>query len=175
MSVVRSGSSQSNSRARQLRLPLLLLTGLLSMGSGMGNPGCGTESGPGCEDGCYVEGTWDLTYPDTSPLPVECALGLPTGPLTITRAASSLIATADDRILKGQFTGRGDTTFYLWGRMETGSTLADSYSFTFDGELSQSPQSKQEPLTWKGTYSLYDSTSGNEGCKVERAFTATRR
>jgi hypothetical protein len=161
---------------KYLRLPLLLLTGLVAMGSGGGNPGCGGKSNSGypCDEGCFLAGTWELTYADTSPLPQECldaGLALPQGPLVISNGVGTYITgTASGQPLSGHY--HGDTSLSLTGNLHSAS-LSLWYAIAFNGDFSKTPERSDEPLTWTGTVHIAPPGSADP-CRVQRAFTATR-
>lgn len=159
------------------RVPLLLLTGLLTMGSGGGNPGCGGGARP-CEDNdCFVEGTWSFTFTDTRPLPPECArtgAALPSGPMELTRAESAVTGTVGDLVVTGGYSGGSNTAFFLSGDQRTGTVGASRIVYSYSGNLSTSPKSVQEPVTWTGRLFIYRESTPEGACDVTREFTATR-
>ena len=176
MNDVRTRGSVSRSRVKYLRLPLLLLTGVLSMGSGMGNPGCGGgDSEPACVDDCFIEGTWDISYAYPSQLPRECleaGVVLPTGPLEITRTHANITATVGDLVIDGVYSGGGFDNLSLSGLQDAGSA-PHRHRFRYSGTLSPLPSSKDKPLSWVGTFNI--SPFDSEGpCVAELGFTATR-
>ena len=179
MDDVRTGGSAARSTARYLRLPLLLLTGLFTMGSGMGNPGCGGDD-PGaleCKDDCYVEGTWELRYAYPSRLPAECledGVVLPTGPLKIVRIEESVLASVGDLTLSGSYLGRQiDSSLQLSGSKSV-SPGSPQYDFVYRGDLSAEPESPDTPLTWKGTLHVYPLSDPTGRCDTTLDFTAIR-
>lgn len=178
MNDVRTGTTASRGTLKYFRLPLLLVTGLMTLGSGMGNPGCGTgDSGPACDDGCYVEGTWRMTYADTSPLPPGCLaedVVTPPESVTLNRFSSDLMGHAGDLVLRGSYYGRGNLNLYVWADRQGNSGTAPEHRYYIDGELSKKAERPGEPLTWTGTFKVLPETGGGGTCLVERAFTATR-
>ena len=159
------------------RVPLLLVTGLLTMGSGGGNPGCSGSYEP-CEDNdCFVEGTWRFTFTDTSPLPQECSktgAALPTGPMEVTRAESAVTGTVGDLVVTGAYSGGSFTDLPLSGDQRVGVVGASRIVYSYSGSLSTSPKSVQESVTWTGRLSIYRERTPEGACDVTREFTATR-
>jgi hypothetical protein len=169
-----------------LRLPLLVLAGVLCMGSGLGNPGCGSGSSgdsnqPACKGKCAVEGTYQLTFEDTSPLAPGCqelGLSLPTGPLVISRDDAELSTRLNGLEVTGNYFGtdhpetklRGDGT----ARTPSGATVP--ITVLIEATFEPQPDDTTQPSVLKGLYEVYrtDKEYDVTPCKGFRAFTATR-
>lgn len=163
-----------------LRIPVLVSVGLMTMGSGMGNPGC--NSGPSeCEDGCAIAGTYQLQFTDSSPPSEDCeawGLGLPTGPLVLAFDVNPTVTTTlNDVELRGLYYGEYNLSFSLYGNR----SLSDSqgfYSVSIDARmLAPAPHKASAPATIEGEYELKlepYGDAGTPGCLIRRSFTATR-
>lgn len=185
MNDVSSGGGGLRSTVRYVRLPLVVLTALLTMGSGWGNPGC---SGGGdeelendCLKGCEIQGTYQLTFEDSRPLGPECdaaGLSLPSGPLVLTRDSKhdgTITTTVGGVTLEGSYWGFPNRSLLLEATAEKPGPEGRTISFTlrFRGDFAQGPERASEPATYSGTFTLEQWTEGPR-CVVERAFTATR-
>lgn len=183
MNDVSSGSGALRSTVRSVRLPLVVLTALLTMGSGWGNPGCGSGGEDveyDCLEGCEIQGTYQLTYEDTSPLGPDCdkiSAALPPGPLVLERDGrnDSFVTTRVAGMqLQGTYLGVPDRNLLLEGAGILGTSGA-FVRLRFDGAFPSGPQSASEPATFSGTFALeQDADSSGQRCVVTRAFTATR-
>ncbi|WP_342374568.1 hypothetical protein NVS55_24840 [Myxococcus stipitatus] len=174
-----------SSGGKYLRLPLLLVTAVLSMGSGMGNPGCGDDARPTtCERGCAVSGTYVMRFEDTSSLGPDCGTAgvtLPEGEeLVLKREGSSptVLARLEGIGLVGEYFGTGYSNLTLragvqtHGRDEPMSEL----EYELDGYFDHGPMREDEAVRFVGTFSVsrVNVPSGAPGCVVNRRFTATR-
>ncbi len=167
-----------------LRLPLLVLAGVLCMGSGLGNPGCGSGGGddsPLCTGKCAVEGIYQLTFEDTSPLAPGCqelGLSLPTGQLVISRDDSKLLTHLNGMEVTGSYYGTANTETRLQGygsaRSASGATVP--ISVVIEATFEPQPDNTTQPSVLKGLYEVYRTDQEYElaTCKGYRAFTATR-
>jgi hypothetical protein len=168
-----------------LRVPVLLAMGLVSMGSGMGNPGCGGSSGgpPSpttfCDSGCAIEGTYALQFEDGSALGDECAalnVALPTDTvLVLDKQVDALphFTTLGGARLSGHFYG-APTTLGLYG-YAPGTPEGKSVSIALEMEVpAPGPETHEEPLVFQGVYTLKTVPSNTPNCSVTRRFTATR-
>jgi hypothetical protein len=186
MNDISPGGTRHPSPIRYVRLPLLALTALLTMGSGMGNPGCSDEDlEVDCVGGCEIQGTYQLTFTDTSPLGAECdelSLSLPTGPLVLTRELEDddAIVTAElgDVSLSGSYLGIASKSLFLsgTGTKQLAGNQGVTYKLVFDGGFASDPKRASDPATFSGTFTLEQQTSDGDGalCTVQRAFSATR-
>ncbi|WP_434299460.1 hypothetical protein [Corallococcus exiguus] len=162
-----------------LRIPVLLAVGMMTMGSGLGNPGC--NSGPDeCEDGCAIAGTYQLQFTDSSPPGADCeawGLGLPTGPLVLAFDNPTVTTTVNDAELRGLYYGECSLSLNLFGTR----TLPDNqgyYSVSLEAKvLEPAPAKASAPASFEGEYELTVEPSGDAGmagCRIKRNFTATR-
>jgi hypothetical protein len=181
------GGARRSSIVRYTRLPLLALAATLSMGSGMGNPGCGDEDlEVDCVGGCEIQGTYQLTFTDTSPLGPECdelSVSLPTGPLVLTRELEDddaiVTSTLGDVELSGSYLGIASKSLFLSGTGRTALLSGNqtvTYKLVFDGSFASDPKRASDPATFSGTFTLEQQELDGDGasCTVSRAFTATR-
>jgi len=182
------GHTRRPSLVRYVRLPLLALTALLTMGSGMGNPGCNSSDEDvqvDCVNGCEIQGTYQLTFEDTAPLGPECdelSLSLPAGPLVLARPDADdgavVTATVGDVAISGTYLGFPNRNLYLdgTGTRQLSGTQSVGYKLAFDGSFSRGPERASDPVTFSGTFTLEQQNSDGDGalCTVQRAFTATR-
>ncbi|NBD08905.1 hypothetical protein [Corallococcus silvisoli] len=176
-------ASRISKAATLLRAPVLLAVGMMTMGSGMGNPGCGSgssgEPAPSvCESGCAIEGSYTLQFADTSPPGGGCeALGLklPTGPLVLTYADTRVGTTLGGADLSGFYYGEPGLELHLSGTQELTATTWSSTSIQAT-VLAPAPQTATAPSTLQGTYELQTATTeaSSPGCFIRRNFTATR-
>ncbi|MDC0709069.1 hypothetical protein POL68_11405 [Stigmatella sp. ncwal1] len=166
---------------KPLRIPLLLGLGMMTMGSGLGNPGCGSQtdsdSSPTCVSGCAIEGTYRLQFEDTSTLPADCmALGLtlPNGPLVLTFANTLVEATLEGDELSGAYYGEPGLRFSLSGSRDISEKIGSLLEMT--ASVSPAPQTATTPVTLQGTFKLttFSSESNSPGCAYTRRYTATR-
>jgi hypothetical protein len=172
----------SNSRPTRghLRLPIVALAGVLCMGSGLGNPGCdlgGDEpSGPPeCLDKCAVEGSYRLTFKDTSSLGAGCegiGLSLPAGPLVITRNEGELRSRLHDAELVGTYFGSFLPQMNLLGEatVRNAAGVSTKINIEIQGTFTTQPDTTSEPSVLTGRYVIHD----YDKCTVDRDFTATR-
>jgi hypothetical protein len=163
-------------------IPIVLFAALVTMGSGFGgssgDSGCG--DGSTCSEGCAVEGTYTLTFEHLTPFGPECAalgISLPEGPLELARDETGYVtAKVSDVPIGGAFYGDALTDLYLSGdgtSMSTdGATVPIRVMLT--GNVSETPDTAQEPLTYTGTYNVFRLDDGSPACNVTRRFTATR-
>jgi hypothetical protein len=171
------------SALRRMHIPIVLFAALVTMGSGFGGSsgdwGCG-DDGPICSERCAVEGTYALTFEDTTPLGPGCealGLSLPEGPLEIARDETGYVtAKVSDVAISGAFSGGDSTDLFLSGdgtRMSTaGATVP--ISVILNGNVSKAPGTAEEPLTYTGTYNVFKFDDVPPTCDVTRRFTATR-
>jgi hypothetical protein len=169
------------SALRWLHIPMILFVALVTMGSGFsgssGDWGCG--DGSSCSEQCAVEGTYTLTFEHTTPFGPGCeALGiaLPEGPLELARDAGYVTAKVSDVAIGGAFYGDGLTDLWLSGdgtRTSTdGATVPIRVMLT--GNVSETPKTAEEPLTYTGSYHVMRLDDGSPACNQTRRFTATR-
>jgi hypothetical protein len=171
------------SALRWLHLPMILFVALVTMGSGFGGSsgdwGCG-DSPPSCSEECAVEGTYALTFEDMSPLGPGCdalGLSLPEGPLVLARGEDGFVTTkVSDIELGGTFLGDGLTELSLSGfeRRASSDGFTVGIEVTLSGNVSKSPKTAEEPLTYTGTYEVVPYERIPPECRVTRRFTATR-
>ncbi|CAM4451648.1 hypothetical protein [Corallococcus exiguus] len=182
-----SAQRRSSKVVTYLRLPVLLATAMMTMGSGMGAGGCGSSgpSKPDCTSGCEISGTYTLTFEDTSELPEGCRrleATLPTEPMVIRHQYDSsndwFNIDIGQRWLTGFFKGNGGRKVEASGNHHT-NTFGVIHEFELEGTLDAVPETTTMPLTLTGTYRVKD--SGNSfseyedyDCDVRRAFTAVR-
>ncbi|MCP3098470.1 hypothetical protein LZ198_06215 [Myxococcus sp. K15C18031901] len=172
---------------KALRLPLVVVCAVLTMGSGMGNPGCGGgDSSPTQGRGGEIQGTYVLRFDDASSLGADCAasgVSLPQGKtLVLSRPSDGVEVTAtlegESFDLTGIYFGGGVMSLDLtgraqrWGREESPFFLR----YVFEGDFSQDPTRADEQVTFSGTFRVTheDTVEGQPRCSVERGFTATR-
>ncbi len=169
---------------RTLRLPLVAIAGVLCMGSGLGNPGCGgggdgPSEPPECIDKCAVEGRYRLTFQDTSPLGPGCAemgLALPTEPLVLTRNGVELQSTLHGVALTGSYLGSVLPQMSIQGTGTVRNAAGTGYTvdIAIHGNFTTQPDTTSEPSVITGRYVLQHFGSQDSKCDVERAVTATR-
>ncbi|RKH57204.1 hypothetical protein D7W81_31775 [Corallococcus aberystwythensis] len=167
-----------------LRIPVLLAVGMMTMGSGMGNPGCGSSSSGGgdspfvCEGGCAIAGSYTFQFADTSPVDEACqklGLGLPKGPLVLELRDIFATATLDGADLEAHYTGEPLRDLDLLGTRQLTETTA--YSLRLQSTVvAPAPRSASDGSKIEGTYELNGASSGPDGvsCRIKRNFTATR-
>jgi hypothetical protein len=165
-----------------LRIPVLLAVGLMTMGSGMGNPGCGSSSSPSsepeCEGGCAISGSYTLQLADTSPVGADCealGLGLPQGPLVVALSGTTATATLDGVNLSTPYHGEPSRRLNLAGTKALSDT--DYYTLEFVATVAApAPRSDTDPSTLEGEYKLesYAQDRTDPKCVIRRVFTATR-
>ncbi|QSQ14813.1 hypothetical protein [Myxococcus landrumensis] len=173
------------SGAKSLRLPLLMVTALMSMGSGMGNPGCGDDERPTtCERGCAVSGTYVMRFQDTTSLGPDCGMAgviLPEGEqLILNREGNSPNVTA--RLgsvgLIGEYfgTGYGFLTLRAGVQVQGREEPLSELEYTLDGYFDHGPTREDEAVKFIATFSVsrVNVPEGAPGCVVSRRFTATR-
>ncbi|RKG93676.1 hypothetical protein [Corallococcus terminator] len=175
-------SSRPSKFVPVLRIPVLLATALMTMGSGMGNPGCGSGSSsspaePTCEKGCAIAGSYQLAFDDASPLPDGCKamnVTLPRGPLELSYANTELTATLNGVDLSGYYYGAPDLTFLLGGSHDV--TDKTWYHVSLKADVSPSPETDATPVTLRGTYevSTYTSEENGPACVFRRTYKAYR-
>ncbi|WP_338261791.1 hypothetical protein [Corallococcus caeni] len=172
-------SARSSKAMTFLRVPVLLAVGMMTMGSGLGNPGC--NSGPSeCEDGCAIAGSYHLQFTDSSPPGADCealGLGLPTGPLVLAFDNPTVTTTLNDVELTGLYFGEYRLDLSLYGNQP----LPDDkgyYSVQLEARmLAPAPDKASAPASIEGEYALTvypDSDAGIPKCSIKRNFTATR-
>jgi hypothetical protein len=165
---------------RPVSLSLLALTGLLSMGSGYGgNSGCSPSDSPDCTELCSVEGSYQLTFEDTSPLPQACRehnLALPTGALVISRDDGQLTIPLHDVEVEGSYFGQDSSYISLRGSRPLPTPMGHNLIVSLEGRFDPQPETISEPSVLKGTYKIYTPKPSETDlpCDVTRAFTATR-
>lgn len=179
-----TGNTVKPSAVKHLRVPLLLVTAALSMGSGMGNPGCGDISDNKCSGDCAIDGTYVIRFEDPSPLGANCGLAgvtLPEGErLIIDREGdtTAVHATLGDVQLTGNYYGgtytglslSGGTTFQ--GREGPPSEMR----LLFSGYFEEAPSREDSRAVFTGSFSAnrVNVPEGAPPCEVYRQFTATR-
>ncbi|NPC69146.1 hypothetical protein D7Y27_24615 [Corallococcus sp. AB004] len=177
-------SARSPKAVTFLRIPVLLAVGMMTMGSGMGNPGCGSSSSGDddspfvCEGGCAIAGTYTVQFADTSPPDAACekmGLGLPTGPLMLSLSGIRARGTFAGAELEANYTGGASRGLDLLGTRQVTATTA--YSVRMNSTVAApAPESSTDRSVIEGTFELNGSTSDDGGstCKIQRNFTATR-
>ncbi|MFY2563313.1 hypothetical protein ACN469_37295 [Corallococcus terminator] len=172
------------SAVKHLRIPLLLVTAVLSMGSGMGNPGCGGTSDNKCRGDCAIDGSYVLRFEDTRPVSAACDMAgvtLPEGALLVIDRegdTTAVYATLGDVQLTGNYYGSSYTGVSLSG----GKTFqgregpTSELRFLLDGSFDEAPARDDTRAVFSGTYSAnqVNVPSGMPSCDVSRRFTATR-
>ncbi|RKH35910.1 hypothetical protein D7Y13_00595 [Corallococcus praedator] len=171
-----SRGPRSPSLFKHLRIPLLLAVGGMTMGSGLGNPGCGSGGVPDCEDGCNVQGTYALVFEEAPPLSQGCTdlgLTLPTE-LVLERQGNSGYVT-------GRLLGHG----LSGGIYESSNTRLDLSIGTFapddtpiivevSGRFSAEARTDSQPLTYSGEL-RFESDDAAKKCQERRLFIGTRQ
>ncbi|AFE06646.1 hypothetical protein COCOR_05904 [Corallococcus coralloides DSM 2259] len=179
MHIESSRSARSPKAATFLRIPVLLAVGMMTMGSGMGNPGCGSSSPPDCEEGCAIEGTYTLQFADSSPPGEGCealGFGLPQGPLVLTLSDSYVTAKFGDETLSAYYEGEPARRLYF----STAQYLTEKKvrrTVRIDSTVAApSPRSATDRSVIEGTYDLeiLASEDNSVKCHIKRNFTATR-
>lgn len=179
-----TGNTVKPSAVKHLRIPLLLVTAALSMGSGMGNPGCGGTSESRCDKGCAIDGTYVIRFADTRSLGADCATAgatLPEGEALVIRregTSTDVNASLGDLQLTATYYGGSYTLMTLsggrtvQGREEPASELR--YSFT--GAFDEAPERTDTPAVFSGTFAVsrVNVPAGAPPCEVSRNFTAKR-
>ncbi|HEX8702409.1 MAG TPA: hypothetical protein VF815_26485 [Myxococcaceae bacterium] len=176
-------SPQPSSLRKFVRISLLLGLGVLTSGSGLGNPGCDSGGGDDddvprtCVNGCAIDGTYQFQFEDTSTLSSECsALGLmlPKGPLVLTFADSRIEATLDGYRMSGAYSGEPELDFNLTGRKVLSERRI--YFLQLTGDVSPSPQTATTPVKLQGSFQLLTLNNEPNGteCTYSRTYTATR-
>ncbi|MHA7632905.1 hypothetical protein [Corallococcus sp. M7] len=183
MHIESSRSARSPKAVSFLRIPVLLAVGMMTMGSGMGNPGCGSSSGGDdspfvCEGGCAISGTYTVQYTDTSPPEDGCrklGFDLPTGPLVLSLNGINVTGTFAGLELEAHYTGGSSRELDLLGARKVTETTG--YSIRMNSTVAApAPQSSSDRSVIEGTFELNAATSDDGGteCKILRNFTATR-
>lgn len=181
MHIEASRSARSTKAVTFLRIPVLLAVGMMTMGSGLGNPGC--NSGPSeCDEGCAIAGTYQLQFTDSSPPGQDCeawGLGLPTGPMELAFDNPNVTTTLHDAEVRGLYYGEPYYGLSLYGSR----LLPDSkgfYSVTIDARVAApAPNKASAPSVIEGEYELELNPygygdAGTPECLIRRHFTATR-
>ncbi|MBZ4373855.1 hypothetical protein [Corallococcus sp. AS-1-6] len=173
-------SARSPKAVTFLRIPVLLAVGMMTMGSGMGNPGCGGNTYPDCEEGCAIAGTYTLQFEDTSPPGEGCeALGqrLPQGPLVLTMTGGSYITTrfGDDELsthYSGEPARRLD---FSTARILTEEKVRRTLDIR-STVAAPAPRSDTDSSRIEGEYTLelFSTEDSSVKCLIQRNFTATR-
>ncbi|NNB85151.1 hypothetical protein HJC10_04080 [Corallococcus exiguus] len=171
-------SARSPKAVTFLRIPVLLAVGMMTMGSGMGNPGCGGSNYSVCESGCAIGGTYTLQFADTSPPGEVCetlGLGLPTGPLELTRSGRTVSAGLDGMKLSGDYDfDEADRPLTLYGTKSVTSTRTYSGSIK-SAVATPAPETETDTSVITGEYELIGTSEDNSlRCHIKRNFTATR-
>ncbi|GMU08609.1 MULTISPECIES: hypothetical protein [Corallococcus] len=173
-------SARSLKAVTFLRVPVLLAVGMMTMGSGMGNPGCGSGSSiPDCKEGCAIEGTYTLQFADTSPPGGGCerlGVGLPQGPLVLEAAAGYVTGRLDGVTLTTYYSGEPSRKLdFAVGQFLTDQKLDRNIRIT-STVAAPSPRSPTDRSVIEGKYVLELASSENIDlkCFIERDFTATR-
>jgi len=168
-------------------IPWVLLIAVLTMGSGMGNPGCGgDDSAASCAGGCEIQGAYVLRFDDTASPGPECEASgvvLPEGrTLTLARAGDGVSVTAtlegEDLTLTGSYFGGGLPSLDLVGRKELRGREQPPFTLRFDvaGLFSTAPRRASDEVTYWGTFRVTaeHTVEGQPRCSFERSFVATR-
>jgi hypothetical protein len=131
--------------------------------------------------GCAVEGSYTLTFEDTSPLAPGCqelGLSLPTGPLVITRDDEVITMRLNGVHISGSHYGGtgGLSTLKGNGSARNASGVNVPISVMVEGSFTGAPNSTSAPATFKGRYEVFSTERDYEvaTCKGVRGFTATR-
>jgi hypothetical protein len=172
-------SARSPKAVTFLRIPVLLAVGMMTMGSGMGNPGC--NSGPSeCEEGCAIAGTYQLQFTDSSPPGQDCeawGLGLHTGPMELAFDNPNLTTTLNEAELRGLYYGEPYYSVYLYGSRYD-PDIKQYYAITLEAKVTApAPDKASAPSVIEGEYKLElepYGDAGMPGCLIQRHFTATR-
>ena len=176
MNDVSTGSVRPPSPFKYLRIPLLLAVGVMTMGSGLGNPGCGSSGVPDCEENCDIQGTYPLVFQDSSALQPGCAelgLTLPTE-LIIQREGNSGYITGQllGQPLYGSLYESTNTSLQL--STETFAPDGTGYALIVSGRFSEEARTDTQPLTFSGEFQIFSRDTA-EKCEVDRLFTSTRQ
>lgn len=171
-----TGSVRHPSLFKRLRIPLLLVVGVMTMGSGMGNPGCGSSSVPDCEEGCNIQGTYALSFVMDNPVPRSCSdlgLTLPSV-LVIEREGNSGYVSGQllDHRLTGTLYESTNTSLQL--STETTAPDGTGIAITVTGDFSEEARTATQPLRYSGWLSFH-SRDAAEKCSVASTFTAFRQ
>ncbi|CAM4239651.1 hypothetical protein [Corallococcus exiguus] len=172
-------SARSPKAVTFLRIPVLIAMGMMTMGSGMGNPGCGGDSYNVCESGCAIGGTYTLQFADTSPPGDACdalGLGLPTGSLMLMRSGRSISASLGGMPLSGYYEfSEPSRTLTLSG---TQSVTSTTWYFVRvkSAVAAPAPETETDSSVIEGEYELTSGSSEETSvkCIIQRKFTATR-
>ncbi|HEX8438992.1 hypothetical protein [Archangium sp.] len=176
-----------------LRLPLLAMLGAMTMGSGLGNPGCGSSGNdstpyvpPVCDGTCdAMAGTYRLSFQSEGPLGADCdklGMKLP-AELEFSRNGDTLKGTVSRVELTGAYYPGASQPPNISLAGEKAMTLADGRNHlvrvSINGQFKTVPASTQEPSTFTGTYyafriPLVEEPEGGLKCDIVRMFTATR-
>ncbi|RKG68791.1 hypothetical protein D7W79_33715 [Corallococcus exercitus] len=171
-------STRSSKAVTFLRVPVLLAAGMMTMGSGMGNPGCGS-SYPDCEEGCAIEGTYTLQFADTSPPGGGCerlGVGLPKGPLVLNVSDGYVTGELDGITLSTYYYGEPSRKLdFSVSQLLTDQKLDRTIRIT-STVAAPSPRSSTDRSVIEGEYELRLASSENIDlqCFIQRNFTATR-
>ncbi|MBN8226573.1 hypothetical protein JYK02_03520 [Corallococcus macrosporus] len=172
-------SARSPKALTFLRVPVLLAVGMMTMGSGMGNPGCGSSSVPDCEEGCDIGGTYQLQFADPSPPGGQCetwGAGVPQGPLVLEEANGYITATLDGITLSTYYSGEPSRKLdFAVGQRLTDKKLDRTVRIT-STVAAPSPSSSTDRSVIEGEYVLELVSTENTAlkCLIQRNFTATR-
>ncbi|RKH54051.1 hypothetical protein D7X55_21270 [Corallococcus sp. AB049A] len=170
-------SARSPKAVTFLRIPVLIAVGMMTMGSGMGNPGC-SSSTPECDEGCAIGGTYTFQLEDTSPPGEGCvALGLelPKGPLVLTTSDSYVSGNIDDQYLSTYYEGEPSRTLDFSYAQRIGEGLERRFEMK-STVAAPSPRKETDRSVIQGEYMLkiFAVEDGSVKCLIQRKFTATR-
>ncbi|MCY1002746.1 hypothetical protein OWM54_36915 [Myxococcus sp. MISCRS1] len=176
-----------------LRVPLLLVTAVLSMGSGMGNPGC--DSGDDdvdviapeeCEFGCAVSGAYVFRFQDTTPLSAECGqvgVSLPEGERVVVVQNGREVdiqGTLGEVPLTGSHYKVGEDKHLVLRavvELRRREGPPTELLYLIEGVFAEPPERLDAPASFSGTFnaSHVKTMDGDPECRVVRRFTATRQ
>ncbi|NTX08364.1 hypothetical protein [Myxococcus sp. CA040A] len=192
MSDAVSREKKSPTAVTYLRVPLLLVTAMLTMGSGMGNPGCGSgddkdddDIGPErCESGCAISGAYVFRFQDATPLSADCGLlgvSLPEGErVVVVQKGSEVDITATLGELQLTGSHYGSTTKHIVLRaivqLQRREGPPTELLYLIEGQFTEGPESVDAPASFSGTFNAnhVNTVAGDPECRVVRRFTATR-
>ncbi|MCP3064470.1 hypothetical protein LXT21_37425 [Myxococcus sp. K38C18041901] len=176
-----------------LRVPLLLVTAVLSMGSGMGNPGCSSGDDDvdviapeACESGCAISGAYVFRFQDTTPLSADCGqvgVVLPEGERVVVVQNGREVdikGTLGEVALTGSHYAVGDTrqlALRAVVELRRREGPPTELLYLIEGEFAEPPASLDAPAAFSGLFHAnhVETVEGDPECRVLRRFTATRQ
>lgn len=187
-----SRGKKSPNAVAYLRVPLLLVTAVLSMGSGMGNPGCGSDGDDDdvveperCESGCAISGAYMFRFQDPTPLSADCGrvgVSLPEGKSVVVVQKGTevdITATLGELQLTGSHYGSTPKSIVLRAVVELRRREGPPTEMLYliEGDFAEAPESLDAPASFSGTFnaSHVNTVEGDPECRVVRRFTATRQ